>query len=260
MSSATSINKVLPPKGGSHKSRNVGPAGKEESRGFRLQAEEIPADAGFRVWHFFVLLSLIAATAAVFMAKQTTPEHLILISMAIGAAGMAAYAFYRMVAPLALADALPAERIGDRLRADLEREKTLVLRSIKELEFDRAMGKLSQQDFDEMAGRLRSRAIGIMKQLDGGGYRAIIERDLAARLRSTSRPDPPPSHKATADRHSLGDGGQLGRAPDQPPTTKQQQADANAPDLRVGPTGVCVCGIQHDADAKFCKACGASVA
>ena len=45
------------------------------------------------------------------------------------------------------------------MRAALEREKALVLRSIKELEFDRAMGKVSPKDFDEMAGRLRARAI-----------------------------------------------------------------------------------------------------
>ena len=33
---------------------------------------------------------------------------------------------------------------------------------------DVIMGKLSQQDFDQMAGRLRARAMGVMKQLDGG--------------------------------------------------------------------------------------------
>ena len=54
------------------------------------------------------------------------------------------------------------------MRLDLEREKALTLRSIKELEFDRAMGKVSPQDFEEMAGRLRARALGIMKQLDAG--------------------------------------------------------------------------------------------
>jgi hypothetical protein len=239
MSSATSIDDVLPPKGGSHKSRVGGshkkgtgdPGPTKDSGGFRLQAEE--ADAGFHVWHFFVLLSLLAATVAVSMARQSTPQHLILISLAVGAAGLAAYAFYQMVVPFALRDrTTAAEPIGERLRADLEREKSLVLRSIKELEFDRAMGKLSATDFDEMSGRLRSRAIGIMKQLEGGGYREIIERDLAARLRSTSRPDLPPSHKATADRHDFAEGG------------------------KVGPTGVCVCGVRNDADARFCKACG----
>ena len=50
--------------------------------------------------------------------------------------------------------------LGGRTRAALEREKTLVLRSIKELEFDRAMGKVSEKDFAEMSARLRARAAG----------------------------------------------------------------------------------------------------
>ena len=56
--------------------------------------------------------------------------------------------------------------LTESMRAVLEREKMLVLRSIKELEFDRAMGKVSAADFDEMAGRLRARALSLMKQLD----------------------------------------------------------------------------------------------
>ena len=63
-------------------------------------------DAGFRPWHFFVLASLMAATAAVVMSRQSTPEHLILISLTIGAAGLAAAGFYRMLAPLATDDPL----------------------------------------------------------------------------------------------------------------------------------------------------------
>ena len=50
--------------------------------------------------------------------------------------------------------------LGGRTRAALEREKTLSLRSIKELEFDRAMGKVSEKDFAEMGARLRARAAG----------------------------------------------------------------------------------------------------
>ncbi len=66
----------------------------------------------------------------------------------------------------------------------LAREKGLVLRALKDLEFDRSMGKVSQADFDEMSARLRTRALVLMKQLDedGSGYRTIIERELSARL------------------------------------------------------------------------------
>src|SRR6476661_7649909 len=47
-------------------------------------------DEGFRVSHFFVLLSLIGATVAVVMARPAAPANLVLISMTIGAAGIAA--------------------------------------------------------------------------------------------------------------------------------------------------------------------------
>ena len=51
--------------------------------------------------------------------------------------------------------------------AALLAEKALALRTIKELEFDRAMGKMSEPDFVEMSARLRSRALRVMKQLEG---------------------------------------------------------------------------------------------
>jgi len=73
--------------------------------------------------------------------------------------------------------------LGGRTRAVLERDKALVLRSIKELEFDRAMGKVSEKDFTEMSGRLRARATRLMRQLDAGaGYREQIEREIEKRL------------------------------------------------------------------------------
>ena len=103
---------------------------------------------GFHVWHFFVLLSLVTATVAVLMSGRSAPEHLVLISLAIGATGIAAIALHRTLAPLAVPESrLASEPISSRLRADLEREKALTLRSIKELEFDRSMVKLSQADF-----------------------------------------------------------------------------------------------------------------
>ena len=71
--------------------------------------------------------------------------------------------------------------VGQRTRASLEREKMLALRAIKELEFDRAMGKLSEADWNEMSGRLRARAARLIRQLDAGAnYREQIERDLAS--------------------------------------------------------------------------------
>jgi hypothetical protein len=169
MNSATSI-----------KTRS-GHAGKADSPAVTESAEK----DGFRPWHFFVLLSLVGATAAVIMARQPSPEHLVLMSITIGAAGVCAAALYATLVPLVRKEsATGTTSLSGRSRAVLEREKMLALRSIKELEFDRAMGKISPPDFDEMVERLRTRALSLMKQLDTAepGYRAIIERELAARL------------------------------------------------------------------------------
>jgi len=225
MSSATSIKR---------------PAGLK-TRPAQTHQDEAP-ETGFRVWHFFMLMSLMAATVAVIMSRQSTPEHLVLLSLTIGAAGFAGVGLYRMLAPLAAHDAeFVSEPLSDRLRAHPEREKALTLRSIKELEFDRAMGKLSPQDFEEMAGRLRARAIGIMKQLeeDGSPYRALIEKELAARV------------------------GTGGRATDVARYERPQESarddvrDTRSAQLQL--RGVCACGTQNDPDARFCKSCGAKL-
>ena len=84
--------------------------------------------------------------------------------------------------------------IGRRTRAALEREKTLALRSIKDLEFDRAMDKVSEKDFAEMSGRLRSRAASLISQFDTDmGYRGEIEKEIARRIGAESKEQDPAS-------------------------------------------------------------------
>ena len=220
MSSATSIEKV------------------------RLEPDQTEPGAGFKPWHFFVLVSLAASTAAVLMSRRSSPEHLILISFTIGAAGVAAAAFYRMLAPLALRDvSLLTERPSERALAALEREKALVLRSIKELEFDRAMGKVSPTDFDEMAGRLRARALMLMKQIDAGGsgYRELIERELQARLNSRRAGSSEPAASMRSDR----------LRPD-----SALRASSRSSDPATAARTCISCGTTNDHDAAFCKRCG----
>ncbi len=51
-------------------------------------------------------------------------------------------------------------------RAGLREEKQRVLRAIKELEFDHAMGKLSAEDFKQVGAGYRLRAIEVMRALE----------------------------------------------------------------------------------------------
>jgi len=130
-----------------------------------------------------------------------------------------------------LRDPAPADDRLDRpgeleqRQLELSEVRDRALAALKELEFDRAMGKLSAKDFDEMSARLRTRALSLMRQLDADatGYRAVIEQELARRVRESAH-----------------------AAPERPSTA-----------AGVSTAPACVCGTANDPDAVFCKRCGA---
>lgn len=152
----------------------------------RGTADAVPA------WQLFALAALVGATFVVFMSRGQSPAAIILLSATIFAAAAVGIAALRTLTPFVGDSGSgpgPLGRVlGGRTRAGLEREKALTLRSIKELEFDRAMGKVSDVDFAEMAARLRAKAAGLIQRLDAGAsYREQIDRELERR-RTTAAP------------------------------------------------------------------------
>jgi hypothetical protein len=148
-------------------------------------------------WQFFVLAALGCATAVTFITRGQGVTSVVLLAVLMATAALIGLATLRTVRPLVSAEDDRTAMVGHRTRVALEREKMLALRSIKELEFDRAMGKLSDADWKEMSGRLRARAARLMRQLDAGaGYREQIERDLEKRLGEKAAP--PASDRACA--------------------------------------------------------------
>jgi hypothetical protein len=187
-----------------------------------------PSDAGLQPWQFFVLAALGCATAVTFMARGQGPIAVVLLGVLMGTAALVGYAALRMLRPLMSPEEDRTVMIGHRTRVALEREKLLTLRSIKELEFDRAMGRLSDEDWNEMSGRLRARAARLMRQLDAGsGFREQIEQDLLKRIQGDAR------QKASR-------------------TEGSETRSAKAAAERVCGS----CRTANDADAKFCKSCG----
>ena len=151
---------------------------------------------------------------------------------------------YRSLAPLTAAqdDAADAP-VGGRARAALEREKALLLRTIKELEFDHAMGKTATAEFEEMRDRLKLRAVSLMSRLEGSDYRAAIEMELATRVPASRRAASPAAAAASAPSPALRE---VGTPPPSAPSTLARVCGA--------------CGGVNDVDARFCKHCGASIA
>jgi hypothetical protein len=173
-------------------------ADSRSDRGIPVQSEQ-RNDAGLEPWQFFVLAALGCATAALFATRGQGITAVLLLTVLMGASALVGLAALRTLRPLVTPEEDRTSMIGQRTRAALEREKMLALRAIKELEFDRAMGKLSETDWREMSGRLRARAGRLIRQLDAGaGYRAQIERDLAKRLGHDEAAAAPPAHACGA--------------------------------------------------------------
>ena len=195
-------------------------------------APAVPAPKeSLQPWQLFTLAGLIGATVVVFMSRGQSPAAIILLSTTIFAAAFIGLAALRTFLPLtgAVQDVGP-EMVGGRTRAALEREKTLVLRSIKELEFDRGMGKVSEKDFAEMSARLRARAARLMRQLDAGSvYRQQIEQEVERRLARSGGSAPRPAASAAPN---------------------EQRENGRAP------TACGTCKTRNDPDARFCKSCG----
>jgi hypothetical protein len=180
---------------------------------------ETPAasrDAGLQPWHFYLLLAMGAASWAVITSRHNQPAALLLLTAGILAAGAAAAALHHALLGFfgGRGTGLSATANPKR-RETLEREKMLVLRSIKELEFDHAMKKLSDADFEDLSGRLRQRALSLLEEID------------------RVKPDEPPAAAAT----------RVDSVPE-PPAASVGNFCAS-------------CGAAFDADARFCKHCGA---
>jgi hypothetical protein len=263
MSSETSTNKV-----------RLKPDSTGESGSVRPQADR----GGLEPWQFFVLAALGCATAVTFMSREQGPTAVILLGVLMATAALVGNAALRMLRPLVSLEEDRTVMVGQRTRVALEREKLMTLRSIKELEFDRAMGRLSDEDWNEMSGRLRARAARLIRQLDAGaGYRGQIERDLAKRIEGppNARPKGSRSERSTTpdenvqhlqlDGHSATLREAQGRPePDRGPIASaardgDAEADGRSATAVVERTSdhVCAaCATANDHDARFCKGCG----
>jgi hypothetical protein len=211
-----------------------------------------PTPDSLRPWQFFTLGALVCATAAVFIVRGTSPGNLIFVCLGIFGGALVGLAALNALRPLATGETRQPEMVGSRTRAALEREKNLLLRSIKELEFDHAMGKVADTDFHEMSARLRSRAVRLLQELDntGSGYRDLIERELARRLVKAGSVDVDGSTEVEPY-----------ATPVATPVVESDEPAGRDLSRPSGPASAAVgacpaCATVNDDDARFCKSCG----
>lgn len=113
-----------------------------------------------------------------------------------------------------------------------EEQKRAVLRALKDLEHERALGKVSDDDYAALSARYREEARELLRRVDALALAA--ERALG--------PEGEPAPAAGAA--------------ERPKRKRPARAEAKA----VGAEQACpACGTSNDADARFCDACGASL-
>jgi len=75
--------------------------------------------------------------------------------------------------PLMRATGPEAEAVDERTE-QLNREKTVALMAIREADFDRATGKLTEDDYSVLRGDYEKRALGAMTELDAAGRQVVV--------------------------------------------------------------------------------------
>jgi hypothetical protein len=113
--------------------------------------------------------------------------------------------------------------LGSPAHSSLANEKDAVLRSLKDLDFEHAVGKISDEDFRELEATYRARARELLREMDVD-IAPYLDRAREAIAAAVDQPDASASLRA-------------------PSTASQSNACAS-------------CGTSNDVDAKFCKGCG----
>ena len=142
-------------------------------------------------------------------------------------------------APLALGlEAQGARRHG---ATALGEEKRRVLRALKDLESEHAVGKIDPADYQTLVARYREEAKSVMRQMDLQIAPLRDEAQRIARAFLTKRGlDPSGAMAEDAEAEEAGE------PPDAAPAA-------------VGRVACASCAASNEADATFCKQCGASM-
>jgi hypothetical protein len=170
-----------------------------------------------------------------------------------------AYALSRMIAPLVSKDdSARADLLSEDLRQseELSSLKAMYKASLRDLEIDRELEKVTEEDYLQLKREHESRAVKAMRELDqlhgGRGWQSRVDAALATR-RAALAPDPEPTSKPKKKKKTK-------KTPEPQRATHDDPATKGAP--APDPLGALVpcasCGFEGvDAEASFCSRCGA---
>lgn len=186
---------------------------------------------------------------------------------------LAIFALWNSIRMLTGEMAVPEDMAAAELRRTVPRaeKKRSILRALKDLENEHALGKIDDEDFKVVAGRYREEAKNLLRELDTEvavylpKAEALIQKHLKQKGLSQ---DPSPyreAGRASADASESPADGPSGEQGDPALVRPMTPDEANMIEdgLRqlqaaaAGAKAVCEkCQTINDSDAKFCKSCG----
>jgi hypothetical protein len=179
-------------------------------------------------------VACVAAAVLVSITGSMGPALLVLASGALLAGIALVWASIRTLsgdAPLSLGLEAAATRqlMGD----DLLEQKRRVLRALKDVEGERALGRIDDEDYEALVSRYRDEAKAVMRELDQ--QVAPMREEAERRARQYLA------------RHGV-------RGPEGSGEGQVQRSEARTDRLECRS-----CGASNEGDASFCKSCGATM-
>jgi hypothetical protein len=138
-------------------------------------------------------------------------------------------------------------------RSAEEEQKRAVLRALKDLEYERSVGKISDEDFREYSARYRSEAKRLIRSMDESlaEARKQVERELGRRVEKLAQ-KPEEDEDLPQASPSANDVVEAKSNPEHAPAAPEEPAKV---------TRTCsACQTPNELDARFCKGCGAAMA
>ena len=180
-----------------------------------------------RAWIVALVGAALGAGFGAGVEKMAFGPPLIIVALGGMTLALSGLALWRVIDPLTRPEGtLVREAQGRGRLRELEREKQLVLKAIKEIELDYQMRKIADADYREMIDRYRARAMRLIGEIDAGdNFRELIERELKDRLAVDKKSAPAAPANGAAERNACSG-----------------------------------CGTTNDEDAQFCKKCGLKLA
>jgi len=146
-------------------------------------------------------------------------------------------------------------------RVALEVEKRTLLRSLKDIEFDRDLGKISDDDFQRLNKAYRRRAKKVLQLLDHD-LEPHLERAAREVADAMGQKSDGPSRAGAARRDKRKKATASADALICPSCGTSNDADAahcKGCAARLAPIDCAKCGKTNDPDAKFCKSCASKL-